>query len=121
MLKQVEILVILIIFFLNVGCSERKFISISDCEHVTSESKRDRCFVNLIGNIPLNDTELRVKICDKIVNTEIRDICTFKVAQEGWKSIPLGTLTDLCNNISSNPLRESCNNIQIRLHLQTIR
>lgn len=121
MLKQVRILIILAILFLNIGCVERKFTNISDCEHIKSELKKDRCFANLMGDVPLNNTELRVKICDKIVNTEIRDMCIFEVARDGWRSMPFGILIDLCNNLSSNPLRESCNSINTRPHLQAIR
>ena len=121
MLNQIKILIILVVIFLNMGCFENKFTDISDCEHIKDESKRDNCFAGLVQNIPSNNTELNIKICGKIINKEVRDLCFFKVAKEGWKFMPYDTLAELCNSISNEPLKSSCHDIVYRPHLQAIR
>lgn len=107
--------------FLSIGCSELEFTDVSDCENIKNDIKRDKCFVSLIEDIPSNNTELRVKICERIVNVETKDMCILEGAQKGWRFMPLDTLKNLCSNISNDYLIDSCSNIYIRLHLQPFR
>jgi len=121
MLKQTSVLVVFIILLLSVGCKEKIPASLSDCENIKSEQKRDNCFARLVEISDLNDTSKNIEACSRITDTELRDLCLFKVSQDNWRSMPADTLVGLCYNISSEPLRNSCENILQRPHLQLIR
>ena len=121
MLNQIKILIILVVIFLNIGCSENKFTDIPDCERIKDESKRDNCFAGLVQNTTPNNTKLNIDVCSRIVDTEIRDLCFFKVAKDGWRFMSYDTLDELCNSVSNEPLKDSCQDIGDRPHLQAIR
>lgn len=121
MLRQIEIFVILILVSLSMGCFNQKFVSISDCEGIENDFKRDRCFAGFVEAIPLNNTSLRIKLCEKIINLEIKDLCSFKVARDGWRTMSSDTLINLCESISNDHLEESCRDIYVRDHLQMMR
>lgn len=121
MLKQASVFAIFVILLLSAGCKEKLPANLSDCENIKNEQKRDNCFVNLIEISAMNDTSKSIEACRMITDTELMDLCLFKVSQDSWRTMPADTLRDLCSNISSEPLRNSCNDIQGRPHLQVIR
>lgn len=121
MIKQLSLLIVLMVIFLSAGCSIHTFASVSDCESIKTDSKRDKCFTNLIEQIPLDNTGLKVGICNKISNIEMRDLCFFKVAHESWRFMSPSNLDALCDGIGDHFLKRSCKDIQGRLHLQQIR
>lgn len=118
-----KLIIILIILLLNLGCSEQKFTNTSNCEDINNEPKRDKCFANLILTIPSDSIDLRADICSKITDTEMRDLCFFKVIREGLNVIPPENITDLnalCQNIESETLREYIDKMTKRPHLEKI-
>lgn len=121
MLRKIEIFIVLLIVFFSTGCFDRKMNNISDCENIKNEFKSDKCFVSLIENIPSDNTDLKIEICDKIIDVEIRDVCFFKIVKDGWRVMSSDNLINLCGNIISDPLRKSCEDIEGRPHLQAIR
>ncbi len=121
MLKQTSVLAVFVILLLSVGCKEKIPACLSDCENIKSEQKRDNCFARLVEISDLNDTSKSIESCSRITDTELRDLCLFKVSQDSWRNMPADTLRSLCSNISSGPLRNSCKDITGRPHLQAIR
>lgn len=121
MFRYIKILIILIIIFLSIGCSVHTFTIISDCERIKTDFQRDKCFASLIESIPLEDTDLRIKTCNKIIDIEMRDLCFFKVAHESWRFMSPSNLDALCENIDNRFLKQSCKDINSRPHLQQIR
>lgn len=112
--------ILLVLLFLSIGCSEKRFSNISDCDTIRHNLKRDKCFINFIDGVPSNETNLRTQLCNSINNTEFKDACFLKTAQDGWKFMSSDNLSELCSTINESSLRESCDDINRRPHLKIL-
>lgn len=121
MLKQTDIFIILAILLFSTGCTGKNPVSISDCVSIKNEANKDNCLARLVEISAINDTSKNIEACSRITDTELMDLCLFKISQDSWRIMPADTLRSLCSNISSGPLRNSCNDITGRPHLQAIR
>lgn len=98
--------------------NNKKTTSVSDCEIIKGTVKKQECLIKVAERISQYNIKKSVDVCNKIKDSNIKDICFFQIVQNidfGNPSMERTGIT--CESVNNSIWQEYCNRSKIRPHL----